>query len=138
MIPLNTSPPASSSNQGSCPITRKAGHLDVCAALKTIRSLCSHAESSRSLADGVGAEVRAFEKNIRGRSRDFGFAAAHDAGKSDSLLSVRNDEDRRVKLALNAVQSCQLFVQPGAADDDLTALKLVRIEGMQRMAQVPS
>ncbi len=55
--------------------------------------------------------------------------------RATGLLSVRNDENRRIQLALHAVQRCQLFVQPGATDDDLTALQLIRIEGMQRMAQ---
>ena len=52
------------------------------------------------------------------------------------LFGVGDHQHVGLKLALAAVDECQLLAGPGAADDDAPSAELVEVEGVQRLAHL--
>src|SRR6185437_15008638 len=104
-------------------------------ALKDVRSVRVHSQTTRRSAHGRRIKPCGFNKNILGGIRNGGVKPAHDSGQSDRTDRIGDDQVFRIKLAVNSIQCLECLTWASATDDDLSALELVEIESMGGMAQ---
>src|SRR5262249_11077577 len=123
-------------NERSRSITRVARHFNVSAAFKSIRGFARENKSAGGLSYGKRIEVCAFKKHVTRGGRYLTLGSAHYSCDRNCAAPVGNHQDRRVQLTFNAVQGDDLFIQVCAADDDLLALKHVRIERVQGLTKL--
>ena len=79
------------------------------------------------------AERRALEYDRLSGIGDAGVCAAHDAGKRDRLVIIRNDEHRGIERVLDIVKRNILFAVGGAAHVDVASVEAGVVECMHRL-----
>src|SRR5437870_7876729 len=89
----------------------------ISATLKSMRGFGVQTQKFRCASHRCGIEISAFDQNISRGIRNLGVFAAHHAGNGDRPLSVRYDEHFFIKVALDAVESCDCFILLSAAND---------------------
>ena len=109
------------------------GTVNIDAAFVAIGRIGREPESLAGGADGLALEERALEDEIGGVGADAGIHAAHNAGDDQGLGGVRDDQHLGSEHALLAVERREFFSRDGATNDDLSAAKFTRVEGVQRM-----
>ena len=109
------------------------GAVNIDAAFVAIGRIGREPESLAGGADGLALEERALEDEVGGVGADAGIHAAHNAGDDQGLGGVRDDQHLGSEHALLAVERREFFSRDGATNDDLSAAKFTRVEGVQRL-----
>ena len=102
--------------------------------LENCGSVRAHADSLRGFADICSVECCGLEKHCFDAVRDHRILAAHDAGDADIPVRVADHKDVGIKLSLLPVQCCEGFSVRSSLYDDLSAVNLVKIVRMHRLA----
>ena len=93
-------------------------HFRVGAAAEARGGFGVELQGAGGAANGDGIEPGAFDQNVFGGERDFGFGAAHDAADADDAraVAIANDANAGIELALDAVESFDFFLLARRAD----------------------
>ncbi len=106
------------------------------AAFEAVGGIRREPEAPRGPADGLRAEIRRLEHDVRGRGVHARVLAAHEAGDDERLHRVGDHQHAAVERALLLVEGHELLAVGRAADDKFAARDLLRIEHVQRLAEL--
>ena len=118
-------------------VARKGGRIKIRAAFETMRGVGVQPVPAGHRANNGRVPPRRFDQDVSGLASDHRVEAAHDAGESDRLEGVGDDEILTCEFALNAVEGLKSFAVAGAADDQFAAFEQVEIEDVRGFAHLP-
>ncbi len=112
---------------------RANGRVEIGAALETYRGFGLEGQPPARHPDLGGLEPRAFERNVRGRSRHLGRGAPHHAGDRDGAFRVSDDEHGLVERTRLSVECREPLAGTRPAHVYLRPGKLRQIERVHGM-----
>src|SRR3569832_825820 len=81
-------------------------------------------------------EVSTLDQHVFSLTGDLRLFTTHDSGEGDCFFSIGDDEHVIREGSLHAVERLELLTTVGATYDDPSTIEFLKVEGVQRLAQL--